>query len=104
MGTDDITGVGVAANGCTVAVRVVPRSPRPGIERSERGLVVRVKAAPEAGKATDEARRRLAEALGVPASRVRLRTGATSRRKVFEVAGVPAERARERLGGSLADP
>jgi uncharacterized protein YggU (UPF0235/DUF167 family) len=59
-----------------------------------------VRAAPEAGRATEEARRALARALCVPASTVRLRTGARSRTKVFEVERMgPAElerRLRER--------
>ena len=52
------------------------------------GVVVRVRAAPEGGRATAEARRALAAALGVPASAVRLRSGARSRVKVFAVAGL----------------
>jgi superfamily I DNA/RNA helicase len=42
-------------------------------------------------------RRALAEALGVPASRVRLRTGARSRTKVFEVEGLGGAEAEMRL-------
>jgi uncharacterized protein YggU (UPF0235/DUF167 family) len=43
------------------------------------------RAAPEGGRATEEARRALADALGVAGSSVRLRTGVRSRTKVFEV-------------------
>lgn len=70
----------------TMSVRVVPRSGRSVVEPDEEGgLVIRVRAAPESGRATEEARRALAAHLGVPASQVRLRAGARSRRKLFEV-------------------
>jgi len=61
------------------------------------GVVVRVRAAPEGGRATEEARRALAESLGVPGSGVQLHRGACSRTKVFEVAGLGQERAEIRL-------
>jgi uncharacterized protein YggU (UPF0235/DUF167 family) len=80
-----------------VTVRVVPRSGRTAVEAGERGIVIRVRAAPEGGRATEEARRALAEALGVPASRVRLRVGTRSRAKVFEVEGVDGAEAEMRL-------
>lgn len=69
----------------SVTVRVVPRSGRSAVEAGPAGVLVRVRAAPEGGRATEEARRALAGALGVPPSSVRLRTGARSRTKVFEV-------------------
>ncbi len=81
----------------TVTVRVVPRSGRTGVEAGAQGVVVRVRAAPEGGRATEEARRALAEALSVPASRVTLRTGARSRTKAFEVAGLTPEEVAVRL-------
>jgi len=72
----------------TVRVRVVPRSRRPGVEDAADGsLTIRVRAAPEAGRATEEAARVLSDHLGVPRTSVRLHTGATSRIKTFEVAG-----------------
>ncbi len=58
---------------------------------------IRVRAAPEAGKATDEAARALADALGVPPTRVRLRTGARSRTKTFEVEGLSSDDLHRRL-------
>jgi len=94
MGAEWVRGSGT---GCTVAVGVIPRSPRPGVVVEERGLVIRVRAAPEGGRATEEARRRLAEALGVSPSTVRLRTGMTSRAKTFEVAVLGPEDVRARL-------
>jgi hypothetical protein len=72
----------------TVTVRVVPRAGRTRVGSDRTGTVVHVRAAPEAGRATEEARRALAEALGVRPYRVRLVTGARSRTKVFEVDGL----------------
>lgn len=79
-----------------VSLRVRPRS-RPGLSLTEAGLVVAVASAPEKGRATEEARRALAEALGVPPSAIELRSGATARRKVFAVTGVEAVEARQRI-------
>jgi len=50
-------------------------------------LKVRVRAAPEDGAATAAVARVIAEALGVPASRVTLTAGATARLKTFRVDG-----------------
>ena len=70
----------------TYSVRVVPRSGRTAVEVGDDGaLTIRVRAVPEGGRATDEARRALAAHLGVPAGSVRLRSGARSRTKMFEV-------------------
>jgi len=80
-----------------VTVRVVPRSGRSGVEVRPEGVLVRGRAAPEGGRATEEARRALAAALGVAPSRVVLRTGTRSRTKVFEVADVTAEEVAARL-------
>jgi hypothetical protein len=79
-----------------VAVRVRPRS-RPGLHLTDGGLVIRVAAAPEKGRATEEARRALAEALDVAPSAVTLRAGAAARRKTFVVRGTSAIEARQRL-------
>ena len=81
----------------SITVRVAPRSGRTAVEAGVDGVVVRVRAAPEAGKATEEAARALAEALGVPRTRVRLRTGARSRTKTFEVEGISSEDLQRRL-------
>ncbi|MFG1430678.1 DUF167 family protein [Xanthobacter sp. V2C-8] len=53
-------------------------------------LKVRVRAAPEDGAATAAVARVIAQALGVPASRVVLTAGATARLKTFRVEGDPA--------------
>ncbi|HET9672859.1 MAG TPA: DUF167 domain-containing protein [Actinomycetota bacterium] len=82
-----------------LTVRVTPRSGRSAVEVGERGVVVRVRAAPADGRATEEARRSLAGALGVPASSVTLRRGARGREKVFDVAGLTEREALQRLRG-----
>ena len=86
----------------TVTVRVMPRSGQTGVEVAPDGVVVRVRAVPEGGRATEEARRALAEALGVPPRRVALRTGARSRRKVFEVDGMSQKEIEIRLRAARA--
>ena len=68
-----------------VAVRVVPRSGRMSVELSGGRIVIRVRAAPTEGGATEEAGRALAKAIGVPPTSVTLRRGRRSRDKVFEV-------------------
>lgn len=74
----------------TVTVRVVPRSGRREVtEGTDGSLTIRVRSAPEGGKATAEAARLLADFLGVAPSSVRLRVGARSRTKVFEVPDRP---------------
>ncbi len=80
-----------------VTVRVVPRAGRTAVEAGPAGIVVWVRSAPTGGRATEEARRAMAEALGVPPSRVVLRSGGTSRVKVFEVDGVEGEQIEMRL-------
>jgi uncharacterized protein YggU (UPF0235/DUF167 family) len=84
----------------SVTVRVVPRSGRTAVEAGSNGIVVRVRAPAEAGRATEEARRALADAAGVPAGAVRLRTGTRSRSKVFEVEGMDSAELERRLRGA----
>ncbi len=86
-----------------VTVRVVPKAGRTSVGVDERGIIVRVRPAPEGGRATEEARRALAEALGVPGSAVELRRGTRSRTKVFEVAGFGQEQAEMRLRATGTD-
>ena len=93
-----MAGIDVRAHGTgvIVAVQVRPRS-QPGLEVTEAGVVIRVASAPEKGRATDHARRALAEALDVPPTAVSLRSGPTSRRKTFTVDGISVLDARTRL-------
>jgi uncharacterized protein YggU (UPF0235/DUF167 family) len=82
-----------------IAVRVVPRSGRTLVEPGPGEVVVRVRAAPERGNANREAARALAEALGVPPTRVRLVRGRRSRLKIFAVDGRTDEELRTALQG-----
>ncbi|HEY8472749.1 MAG TPA: DUF167 domain-containing protein [Natronosporangium sp.] len=73
-----------------VAVRVKPGASRTRVGGTYdgphgRALVVAVNAPAVDGRATEAARRALAEALGVRRSAVSLRAGAASRDKLFEV-------------------
>jgi uncharacterized protein len=85
-----------------LAVKVTPRAARSavqGIETDVRGqayLAVRVTAAPDAGKANAALIKLLAKRWRVPASAVRLVSGATARRKVLHVEGA-SERLLARL-------
>jgi uncharacterized protein YggU (UPF0235/DUF167 family) len=54
-------------------------------------VIVAVAAPAVDGRATEAARRALAEALGVRPGQVDLRTGAASRDKLFTVADAPAD-------------
>ena len=84
----------------SVTVRVLPRSGRRAVEVASGGVTVRVRAAPEGGRATEEARRALADALDVAPSRITLIRGATARLKTFEVDGLTADDLRVRLGAT----
>jgi uncharacterized protein (TIGR00251 family) len=80
------------SDGVSVAVKVQPKSRRPGIQgRSEsaRGSCLRigVTEAAEDGRANRAACAMLADMLGVPVSAVAVRLGQTSRDKTLHVAG-----------------
>jgi uncharacterized protein len=80
----------------TVAVRVKPGSSRTRVGGCYAGpygpaLVVAVNAPAVDGRATEAARRALADALGVRRAAVILRTGTTSRDKIFAVDDAPAD-------------
>jgi uncharacterized protein YggU (UPF0235/DUF167 family) len=84
-----------AAEGLEVAVRVTPRGGRDAIEgvRTDAGgtawLQVRVRAAPEGGRANEAVVKLLAKALGVPPSAVELIAGGSGRNKRLLVRGDP---------------
>ncbi len=81
-------------DGIAVAVKVQPRSRRPGLHGAvpsadgER-LRIGVTEAAEGGRATRAACAALARALGLAPSAVSLALGATSREKTLHVAGDP---------------
>ena len=64
-------------------------------------LGIRVRAPPQEGRANREVLRLVAEALGVPAASVSLRSGATDRRKTVLAAGVDRDHVVRLLEGRL---
>ena len=80
-------------DGLTVTIRLTPKSSRAAIEGVERlsdgraVLKVRVRSAPEDGKANDALLRMLSKALGAPQKCVSLVSGATSRVKTIRISG-----------------
>ncbi len=75
-------------NTVKIKVKVKPRSSRPGVEKTGEGLlVVKVKAAPVAGKANAEVCKLLADHFGVAKSSVGVVKGGKSRDKVVEISG-----------------
>ena len=87
------------AEGTILNVRAQPRSSRAGVD----GLVgdavkVRVRCAPVDGKANKELVETLAEAFGVPKSRVVFKSGETSKQKRILLSGVSAAEVRRVVG------
>ena len=79
------------AAGARLAVRVIARAGRDGIDGARGGeLVVRVAAAPVDGAANAAVARLVATALGVPPSTVSVISGASGRRKILAIAGLDA--------------
>ncbi len=80
-------------NGVVVTCRLTPKGGRDAIDGvkaladGSSVLMVRVRAAPEDGRANDALRALLADRLGAPLSRVTLLAGAKSRVKQLAVAG-----------------
>jgi uncharacterized protein len=73
-----------------LTVKAQPRSKTPGVEETgPDNFRVRVRAAPEKGRANAEVAERLAAHLGVPPSRLTLVRGASSSHKQFRL-GTPA--------------
>jgi len=102
-GRTDILG-GVAHPSTRLLLRVAPGSRQTALAgRHGAGWKVRVAAAPERGRATDEALALVARTLDVPRSAVRLVSGGSSRDKIVEVTGLESdevERRLERAGSS----
>jgi uncharacterized protein YggU (UPF0235/DUF167 family) len=79
-----------------IPVRVKPGASRTFVGGSYPGphgpaLIVAVQAPAVDGRATEAARRALADALGLAAARVQLRTGAAARDKLFQVDDPPSD-------------
>jgi uncharacterized protein YggU (UPF0235/DUF167 family) len=89
----------------TVAVRLLPRSSRPGVRSFAGGVLeLKVAAPPVEGRANEEARRLLAGLLGVAKAKVILARGGRSRSKVFAVAGMTQRQIREKLELAVEKP
>lgn len=103
---DPSPAVKPARGGCALDVEVVPGSRESrfpaGYNAWRERLEAKVRAPPEDGKANAELVGLVAEALGVPAARVRVTSGATSRRKTLTVEGLDAAEATRRLAPRLA--
>ncbi len=71
-----------------IPVRVQPRGKKGEIVGVVEGrLKIKTNAPPADGRANKDVIRQLAEALGVPPSRISLKNGATNRNKTFLVSG-----------------
>jgi len=69
-----------------LTVKAQPRSKTPGVEElGQDSFRVRVRAAPDKGRANAEVTERLASHLGVPPSRLTLIRGAASSHKLFRL-------------------
>jgi len=69
-----------------LTVKAQARSKAPGVEElGQDSFRVRVRAAPDRGRANDEIAERLAAHLGVPPSRLTLVRGAASSHKLFRL-------------------
>ena len=87
------------AEGTILNVKAQPRSSKAGVD----GLVgdavkVRVRCAPVDGKANKELVETLADAFGLPKSRVVFKSGETSKQKRILLKGVAAEAVRRGVG------
>lgn len=97
-----VTKTGTVAR---LTVRVTPRGGRDAIDRAgdDGVLRVRVAAAPADGRANAAVLRIVARALGVPHTRLRIVSGATSRTKVLEVDGIAPEELGRRVEAVTSD-
>ena len=68
-----------------IKVKVFTRSSREEVVQQADGYMVRVKAAPQDGKANDAVVRLLARHFGVARSAVRIASGLTVRNKIIEI-------------------
>ena len=68
-----------------IAIRVTPGARTEAVWVAEGQLAVRVRAKPQDGAANEAVVKLLAQAFGIPPSRVELLRGATSREKLFRI-------------------
>lgn len=82
----------IAPDGVAVAVKVQPQARRPGLhgtvpDTDGDRLAIAVREPAEDGRANRAACAALAEALGLPSSKVEVAAGASARRKILRVLG-----------------
>jgi uncharacterized protein (TIGR00251 family) len=95
---NDAGPVRPTAHGVRIALKVIPRSPRTGVDGVRDGRVlVRVTAPPVDSAANEAVIAALADLLGVAKRSVRLVSGTTTRNKVVEVDGVDTAHATTQL-------
>ncbi|HUH80545.1 MAG TPA: DUF167 domain-containing protein [Solirubrobacteraceae bacterium] len=88
-----------------IEVRLQPRAATDEIAGERDGvLLVRVRAAPERGRANEALLRLIAGRLKLPLGRVELARGARSRQKLVRVSGLDEDAVRDRLGMSQPAP
>jgi uncharacterized protein (TIGR00251 family) len=88
-----------------ISVRVTPRASTNAVASYVDGVVgVRLTAPPVEGAANEACCAFIANALGVPKSRVRLVGGAKSRSKTLEVTGTSAAEVEQKLRAASARP
>jgi uncharacterized protein (TIGR00251 family) len=89
----------MTAESALLRIRVQPRAKRDEVVGERDGaIVIRLKAPPVDGKANAALTAFIAEAAGVPRSRVKIVRGASSREKVVHVNGVAEQALRRALG------
>ena len=87
--------------GTKLRVRVIPGSNTPGVVgRYGDAWKIRVREAPERGRANDAVLKLLAERLRIAPAELKLVSGASARDKVVELRGLGAEEADRRLEGT----
>jgi uncharacterized protein (TIGR00251 family) len=85
-----------------LTVRVTPGARESAVGEWKEGVLrVKVREPAEKGRANDAVTKLLAKTLGVPATAVVLKRGATSREKRFEVDGLDDDELRRRLGAPM---
>jgi hypothetical protein len=91
------------AEGIIVNVAAKPRSSRAGVDGvAGDALRVRVRAAPVDGKANAELQKTLADAFGIPKSRVEIKSGESSKTKRVLLRGLSDDAAFRELFGRIA--
>jgi uncharacterized protein (TIGR00251 family) len=68
-----------------IGIKVIPRSSREEIVKTDEGYLVRVKAQPQEGKANEAVIKLVAEHFGVTRSQVRITSGLSGRNKIVEI-------------------